>query len=76
MYERRNVVPLLQLLGNILAPDGYALFTDPGRETGREFIGEAARHGFAVETTQTEVPWRNRRQSIIRCRLWLPGGES
>jgi predicted nicotinamide N-methyase len=76
VYERRNVVPLLQLLDNVLAPDGYALLTDPGRQTGREFIGEAARHGFTVETTQTEVRWHNRRQLIISCKLRLPGGES
>jgi predicted nicotinamide N-methyase len=73
VYERRNVRPLLRLLDEVLLPHGVGIFTDPGRQTGREFCGEAAREGLVVETAETEVEWRSRRQPIIRSTLRLQG---
>lgn len=74
VYEQRNLDPLLTMLTNVLAPVGYGVFTDPGRRTGREFVSEATRRGFIVETAETHVPWRGRQQMIVRYVLRRPGG--
>jgi predicted nicotinamide N-methyase len=41
LYEERNADPLLQLLGQAVAPEGEALVADPGRSHSTAFLEQA-----------------------------------
>ncbi len=72
VYERRSFAPLLALLHRRLKANGRAVFTEPGRTTGLEFLAMAAGQGFAVETNSSEVV-RDGRRSVIACSLLRKG---
>jgi len=56
VYERRNFKPLQDILMQYLSPQGYALFTDPGRSIAEEFFAGLAESGFVVYSTQRDRP--------------------
>jgi predicted nicotinamide N-methyase len=49
MYEQRMVEPLALFLKAVLAPDGFALITDPDRLAARSFRWQAGQAGLHVE---------------------------
>jgi predicted nicotinamide N-methyase len=62
-YERRNFSPLLSLIGQVVHPGGVAIFADPDRSIGREFL-VIARQQYDV-TTQTRTATLNGITSTI-----------
>jgi len=52
-YERRNFSPLLSLIGQVLHPGGVAVFADPDRSMGREFLSVARRQYDVTIQTRT-----------------------
>lgn len=66
VYERRNFAPVLGVLRSMLAPDGYAVLTDPDRGIGRDFVAFASSEGFHVDTTSAAVTRRGREAIITR----------
>lgn len=69
VYERRNFLPLLDIVGRALAPHGRALVTDPGRSMGTEFIALACARGFQVTSCSSQVDFDGRTSSIRRHEL-------
>lgn len=53
VYERRNFSPLLSLIGQVLLPGGAAVFADPDRSIGREFLDAAGRTCTVSTGTRT-----------------------
>ncbi len=53
-YEARLQEPLLDVVERYMAPDGAALFADPGRTRLPGFLRRARARGFAVETEDVE----------------------
>jgi len=78
MYETRAHLPLLELIGRCLRPDGRAVFTDPARRHAGEFAGMANRRGFDVEKEETVIA-RNGQTVTVHCytlrRRSVPAGE-
>jgi len=69
LYERRNFVPLLQVLDASLKRDGLALFSDPDRSAGAEFLALAKRNGFRISSkthTRDSTPPRIMIHSLQR----------
>jgi predicted nicotinamide N-methyase len=54
-YERRNTVPLAEVVEALLEQDGEALFADPGRPEAGEFLREMERRGFVSDATRRTV---------------------
>jgi predicted nicotinamide N-methyase len=73
VYERRNFLPLLNLLYHALKVDGLAVFAEPDRAIGREFFSLAVDKGFEVAASAQllEEPG-GRTSTIIRGELRLP----
>lgn len=55
LYERRNTLPLADVVEALLAPGGEALFADPGRREAGEFLAEMTRRGFEADATSRIV---------------------
>lgn len=55
LYEQRNTQPLADVVEALLAPEGEALFADPGRREAGEFLEEMSRRGFEAEATERVV---------------------
>lgn len=55
LYEPRNVVPLADVVEELLAPEGEAFFADPGRREAGKFLEEMGRRGFETDATQRVV---------------------
>jgi ETFB lysine methyltransferase len=72
VYERRNFLPLLDVVGRALAPHGRALVTDPDRSMGKEFVSVALARGFSVAAFSSPVDVDGRPSSIIRYELQRP----
>jgi predicted nicotinamide N-methyase len=73
VYERRNFLPLLNLLYETLNGDGLAVFAEPDRVIGKEFFSLAVDKGFKVATsTQLLEGPCGRASTIIRGELSLP----
>ena len=49
LYEERNAVPLLRVLGETVAPGGHVLVADPGRRHAATFFGQAQAAGWAAQ---------------------------
>jgi predicted nicotinamide N-methyase len=76
LYERRNFLPLLDVVGRALAPSGRALMTDPGRSMGKEFVSIAQARGFSVASFSSPVEVDGRTSSIIRYELQRSTGRA
>lgn len=55
LYEPRNVVPLADVVEELLASEGEAFFADPGRREAGKFLEEMGRRGFETDATQRVV---------------------
>jgi predicted nicotinamide N-methyase len=65
LYERRNTLPLADVVEALLAPGGEALFADPGRREAGEFLREMERRGFVSDATRRTVEGEPEVQSTI-----------
>jgi len=73
LYERRNTLPLADVVEALLLPDGEALFADPGRREAGEFLAEMGRRGFEASATQRTVEGEPEvRSTIHRLRRQRP----
>lgn len=57
LYERRDVEPLLGVVGNVVAPGGMLWLAEPGRAPAAMFLDEAARRGWLSSTEEWRGPW-------------------
>ena len=55
LYEESSVRALADLVPSLLAPDGEALFADPGRRYEPLFRELMQENGFRFETEETSV---------------------
>lgn len=63
-YERRNFSPLLSLLRRV--QPSSAIFADPDRAMGHEFIAQAVSEGFQVESQTTTITMSDRPVTVVR----------
>lgn len=57
LYEERDIVPLLGLVDQLLAPDGALWLAEPGRDTARRFLIQARAAGWTDEARYFTGPW-------------------
>jgi len=57
LYERRDVMPLLRLLDQIVAPDGLFWLAEPGRVPARDFVKAAMSAGWQDQVQEHAGPW-------------------
>ncbi len=76
LYERSDFDALLTLFGNLLAPNGMVLLSDPDRTMGNAFLARARTRGFSVETTVMDLARRGRISRVTcSCLRRDPEGE-
>jgi predicted nicotinamide N-methyase len=68
-YERRNFLPLLRTVDQLLTGSGMAIFTDPDRSTGGDFATLAALQGFGVNTVREPAPRHDATRILVRYEL-------
>jgi len=71
-YERRNFLPLLRLVSRVLRPGGMAVFADPDRAVGREFLSIAAAQHHAVTTHTRSVAMNGLLSTIVVAEIRPP----
>jgi predicted nicotinamide N-methyase len=69
LYERKNAAALADLVPELLAPDGEAIFADPRRDEAPVFVGAMRRLGFEDMTEETSVERDARRVMVLLHRL-------
>lgn len=57
LYEREDVVPLLDLVPELLSPHGAFWLAEPGRQTSGRFLQEARVRGWSAERLTQERTW-------------------
>ncbi len=57
LYERRDILPLLSLVGRLLAPTGTLWLAEPGRDTAQRFLKAAAEQGWSCASQRHAGPW-------------------
>ena len=57
LYERRDIEPLLELFGRVVAPGGLLWLAEPGRPPASIFLESASRRGWTFTTTTCAGPW-------------------
>ena len=50
LYERVNLLPIINALGKLLTPEGCAYIADPRRRLAEQFLDLAFENGFSVQT--------------------------
>lgn len=66
VYERRNLLPILDFIKRTLKADGWAVVTDPDRSTGMPFFALAERQGFDVNLNARLVQHAQKTTMILR----------
>jgi hypothetical protein len=56
LYEGRDVVPLMQLIDQVLTPDGTLWLAEPGRATAQRFLHRLAEDGWRGVSEVVAVP--------------------
>lgn len=74
-YERKSFAPLLSVVRRSLHPRGWAVFTDPGREIGRDFFTFACASGFRGVQSTHRVLHAGREQTVARLLLFINPAE-
>ena len=69
LYERRSVTVLADLVPELLAPGGEALFADPRRKDAPQFLDLMAERGFAPSTQSAVVEQAGREVRVLVHRL-------
>lgn len=76
LYERRDIAPLLDLAGRIVAPDGILWLAEPGRPPAATFLELATRQGWSIRTTSCDGPWSDPTDAGVIVRVHVLGRES
>ncbi|NEX13842.1 MAG: methyltransferase type 12 [Prosthecochloris sp.] len=50
LYERVNLLPILNAVESLLKPDGYAYIADPRRRVAQQFLDLVLENGFSVKS--------------------------
>ncbi len=66
VYERKNFFPLIGVLQSLLAPQGVAVFTEPGRAIGDQFFQLLSESDFDLTTTPCKVKIEGKTSEIRR----------
>jgi predicted nicotinamide N-methyase len=69
LYERKNAAALADLVPNLLAPGGEAIFADPRRDEAPVFLEAMERQGFADTIEDTTVEQATRKVKVLLHRL-------
>lgn len=69
LYERRDIVPLLDLLERLLAPGGVVLLAEPGRAPARAFLEQAAERGWTGSHWSFPGPWPDPKDEGVVVRI-------
>jgi predicted nicotinamide N-methyase len=69
LYERRHFRPLLEALGELLAPGGVAALSDPDRSTGNAFFDLAEKEGYTLRRRSARVAHHGRDVQVNCCEL-------
>lgn len=64
IYEEQNWVPILELLQNLLAPEGIALFSEPNRKNADGFFNLIRENGFSYNKSICSIPSDHRKTQI------------
>ncbi|HUG14168.1 MAG TPA: methyltransferase type 12 [Thermomicrobiales bacterium] len=65
LYESRDIMPLLELVDRLLAPDGVLWLAEPGRRTAQRFLNVAASLGWEGESEYHTGPWPDQRDTRV-----------
>ena len=69
LYERRDIVPLLDVLERILAPGGLVVLAEPGRTPAQLFLGQAAMRGWRDVASTWDGPWPDPGDAGVKVRI-------
>ena len=69
LYERPNAVALADLVPQLLAPEGEAIFADPRRDDAPAFVRMMEEKGFGIYTQDTTVDHNAREVRVLLHRL-------
>jgi predicted nicotinamide N-methyase len=76
LYERRDIAPLLDVLGRILAPDGVVLLAEPERTPAKLFLEQAGRRGWQESVSAWSGPWPDPKDAGVVVRIHELGRDS
>lgn len=76
LYERRDIIPLLDLAGRIVAHDGILWLAEPGRPPASAFLDRADAEGWSIGTTSWDGPWSDPADSGVIVRVHRLSRES
>jgi hypothetical protein len=65
LYERRNAPALADLVPELLAPGGEAVFADPQRKDAPKFLALMEKRGFRVSTKSVVVEQGEREVTVL-----------
>lgn len=71
VYERRNFLPILNIVRRVLKDDGCGVFTDPDRSTGMSFFALAEQETFAVSLSSHSLLRGEKSSTILLGELRL-----
>jgi predicted nicotinamide N-methyase len=69
LYERPNALALADLVPNLLAPEGEAIFADPRRDSAPTFLAVMKERGFENDTRSATVEQGGREVRVLLHRL-------
>jgi len=72
IYEPNLHPHLTGIFGRNLRPGGQVILADPGRQYGRQFIGDLSRQGWLIETAEQVVAYDEKNYAIDIYRLSPP----
>lgn len=73
LYESRDVAPLLELVGQVVAPGGLLWLAEPGRPPAARFLEAAAEQGWSGVSNDHVGPWPDEKDAGVVVhvhRLW------
>jgi predicted nicotinamide N-methyase len=73
-YERRNFIPILELLARTLVPTGTVVLADPDRSIAKDFLALALHEGYTVSKRSVPAPRNGPTASVIIALLQMKGG--
>lgn len=71
LYERRDIVPLLDLVERIVAVDGVLWLAEPGRPPAATFLEKAEAQGWSIRSTRWTGPWPDASDAGVVARVHL-----
>lgn len=69
LYERRDIAPLLDLAGRLVAPDGVLWLAEPGRPPAAAFLERAHDRGWAIRSFSCAGPWPDPKDAGVIARV-------